>query len=358
MAVETEQDDSIRGLLEGAMAGTTTADPPPPIPDLDTPALEPPANETAEQKAERARDEQGRFAKAEKARETLTLKPVEKAIDPTQQPAPLVKPIDPAAPRTVAAPPWFKGAGKVDWNKMPDPVRAELSEFVKGLEVERAEVAPLKEMIDQARPLLVREAGSVAEGVRQLLAFHQLSVDKPVELIQHIARSRGIDLRALLGGQPVQQNGSQPQQQQPDIQALIAQTVQRELQPYKAQIEQRETQQYVQTIEEFRDDPAHPYFNEVSQHMGWLLKSGQAKDMQDAYDQATRAHPVIWQALSKQQAEEAAKTKAAEVAKAQQANRASLTGSPVHGAVSQMGESDGSIRGDLMRSLKAHTGAV
>jgi hypothetical protein len=382
MAGEADSDD-IRTLLQGAMDGKITSEgsaapssesiAPATAAPTSTPTPAPTEPTPTVQDRGDGRDANGRFVGSkpgEPARETLTLKPQAGQQPTTQQPqSPQTagKPPEPTAAtpqqqskHPVPPPAWFKGAGKVDWNKMPDPVRAELSEFVGNLEAERAEVAPLKEMIDQARPLLVREAGSVQEGVRQLLAFHQLSIDKPVDLALHILRARGIDLRALLSGQPqAQQPGIPQQQQQPDIASIIAQAVQRELQPLKAQIEQREDQQHHDTIQAFAADPAHPYFNDVRVQMGHLLKAGQATTLDEAYDQATWAHPVIRQTLLAKQAEDAANTRAAEVLKAQQASQASLTGSPTPGAISSVqGGSDGSIRGDLLAAMRQQTGAV
>lgn len=366
------EEDSIRSLLEKGVADAATADAAP-VPAAEQTAA--PAAETAEQKADRLRDEGGRFATPDKARETLTIKSKTSTDPAAAAPAPATqqaaatppaattsaKPDEPGAPPPIE----WKGAAKVDWQRLPKNVQAAIRETYDAVAQDRAEVAPLREMIDTARPLLVREAGSVQEGIRQLLAFHQLSVDKPVDLALHILRARGIDPRVAFGGQPAagqQPQGQQPQPgiqpQVPDVRSIVAQLVQQELQPLRAQVEQRETQQYVTTIEAFRADPAHPYFNEVSQHMGFLLKAGHAKDMQEAYDQATWANPVIRSALMQQQTEDAAKARAAEVAKAEQANRASLTGAPTPGAVPAQGASDGSIRGDLMRALKAQTGAV
>lgn len=349
MGVDTEQDDSIRGLLEGAVAGTVTADAPPPAPELDAPA---PAVETPEQKADRARDEQGRFATAEKARETLTLKPAVLA-DPKQPIAPAQ--LEPA--KVVPAPTWFKGAGKVDWNKMPEPVRAELSEFVGALEAERAELAPMKELIDTNREFLVNEAGSMPEAFRRLIHLAKVSttVDGAKAVAQYVLQQRGIDPRQVFGGQPLQL-GSQPQQ--PDLDSLIEQRVNAKLQPFQAQLEQREDQQHLTTIQEFAANPAHPYFNDVRQHMGALLKAGHARTLDEAYEQATWASPVIRPQLIAAQAEETAKTRATEVQKAQQAARASVTGSPTAGAVSAIGESDGSIRGDLLLALSRQAGTV
>lgn len=277
--------------------------------------------------AQRARDESGRFAKADGERATITEKDLaEKPTAVAKEPASVAPLTEKPADDKIAPPVEWKGAGKVKWGLLPKEVQAELRDTYAGLQVQQAEIGPIKEIIDYARPMLVREAGSVGEGIRQLVAFHELSLTKPLDLIQHIARTRGIDLSAVFSGQP--QQGT-TQQGQPDIQAIIAQAVQQHLQPFQQQIEQRESQSTQQTIETFRADPAHPYFEDVRPTMAALLSSGQAKDLQDAYDKATWADPNIRSSLMQRQTEEAAANRKAEVERARKASHASLTGSPL-----------------------------
>jgi len=358
---DTEVDD-LRGDLAKAFSGEVEPATPPVADMGETPPVETAEAPKERTAAERARDEQGRFAKEEqaretKARETLTIKPKDAAVARdatppiTSQAAPAP---DAAKPADIPPPMEWKGAAKVDWNRLPAPVKAEIAEKYAALATERAEVAPIKELIDTNRQFLVNEAGSIGEAFRQMVQFARLSVDNPVALAQHILRARGIDPASAFGGQPQQGIPGQP----PQIEDLVAQTVQQTLQPLLAQFEQRESQQHIQSIEAFASDPAHPYFNDVRPQMAMYLKSGQAKDLKDAYEQATWAHPVIRQQLLAAQAEDAAKAKAAEVQRAQAASRASLTGPPVTGNTTVNGESDGSIRGDLMRAFQSVGGAV
>lgn len=358
MAIETEQqdDDSIRGLLEKAAAGDIQAEAPLTPPELTAEA--PTEAAPAEARTDRGdgRDATGKFVGKpkeegqDKPRETLTIKPKEQQVAAKPEAKPAEQ--DPPPPAE------FLGQGKVDWNRLPSGVKAELKRGWESLQAERAEVAPIKELIDTNRQFLVNEAGSVAEGIRQLMYFAQMAnnVDTVPQLALHILQRKGIDPRAVFGGQQVQQTGNQPQA--PDFRSAVAQAVQRELQPILAQSEQREQQQHLSTIEAFAADPAHPYFNDVRTAMGVLLKNGQAANLQDAYDQATWANPSIRQALMAQQSGDAAKAKAAEVEAARKAALLSPSGAPVHGGNSVLGSSDGSIRGDLMAAWKAQQGAV
>lgn len=311
----------------------------------------------------RARDESGRFATKPadaKPRETLTLKTGSEA-----QPAP-VKPGTEAAPKPLtagseppkepaAAPTWWKGAGKIDWKRLPAPIQQEMSEFVGRLESERAEVAPLKEMLDLNRDTLVREAGSVQEGIRQLLAFHQLSLEKPLDLIQHIARSRGIDLRAALAGQPQAQPGNP--QQPPDLNSLVAQAIQQHLAPIQQQEQQRQYNQNLQTVQTFANDPAHPYFNDVADQMEALLKGGIAKDLSDAYDKATKLNPTISGQLDQERQKAADDQRKADADKARKATAASVRGSPVPDVSRGNGGGPKSVRDAVREAFSEHGAA-
>ena len=366
MDTENNAPDDIRGLLEGALQGTVTAETPPAADLGQQPAAEPAQAAEQSPPADRGdgRDDKGRFAPTkpveEKPRNTLTLKP--KAPEPAKAAQPTTEtPLKPGEqPKAADVPPpiQWKGAAKVDWNRLPPGVKDEIRQTFDAMQVERQEIAPLKEMIDANRQFLVNEAGSVAEGFRQLVTFAQAAntVDGTVRLVHHLLQRRGLDPRAVFGGQPAQQGGNL--QQTPDLASFVTQTVQRALQPYQAQVEHREQQVLQSQVEAFAADPKHPYFQDVRQYMGTLMKAGLAKDMEDAYGQAVRAHPVIWPQIEAVKAEEAAKARTGEVARAQAAQRASLTGAPLQGAILAPGASDGSIRGDLMAAMKAQTGAV
>ncbi len=366
MAIEQLQDDIMADVNAAMTEVETGAPPPPPEP---APEAEAPA-ETAQQAADRARDEQGRFAKkeAEEKRTTLSLKEKPQASKPTAPTAPAVAspPAAPAAPpeidkagkhlERIPPPAAWKGGAKVEWDRIPRPVREELAAKYAEVETAAAELAPLKDLIDANREFLVNEAGSVVEGQRQLMQMARMAstVDGAIQVAQHVLRARGLDPRAVFGGQPQAPAGNQ----QPDIGSLVAQAVQQHLQPIVAQTQQRETQQLQSQIDQFASDPAHPYFNDVRVQMGVLIEKNLAKDMKDAYEQAVWANPTIRSTLMQQQTEEAAKTKAAEAAKARTAAAASLRGSPIPGAISRgNSNSNSSVHDDVRAAVQEIAGA-
>ena len=92
--------------------------------------------------------------------------------------------------------------------------------------------------------------------------------------------------------------------------------------------------------------------------MGHLLKAGAAKDMQEAYDQATWANPVIRQQLLEQQSEATKATQAAAVAKARQASAVSVRGSPLPGVNGTGGAGAGaSVLDDVRAAAQELAGA-
>lgn len=46
-----------------------------------------------------------------------------------------------------------------------------------------------------------------------------------------------------------------------------------------------------QQIDEFAADPAHPYFDEVAEHIGKLIETGSAQSLEEAYNTAVYANP-------------------------------------------------------------------
>ncbi len=341
--------DSILDTVNAAYEDLSSPEAPPPAAEAPEVEVPPAAEETDDQKAARARDEAGRFAKQPKEakRETLKLKekPQEQgtAYPKSAVPTPPSQ-AAPAAPivEKIAAPQEWSGLAKVKWDRLPVDVQKEIAQHEQTRMTATADLMPVKELFDANREFLVNQAGSVSEAMRQMMQFARMSVDNPVQLAEHILRSKGIDPRAAFSGQPQAPQGPQ------DIQALLAQLVDQRLQPVLAQREQEQTQQLQTTINDFSRRPDRPFFNDVRVHMGQLIEAGAAKSLDEAYDQATWANPTIRAHLLNEQREATDKAKAEQVQKARTATRASVTGSPLNGAMPAGGGPKGNIR-DVVR---------
>ncbi len=343
--------ESVLDSVNAAYQSLESTEAPPIVETTQEPAAAEPV-ETDEQKAERARDEAGRFAKQPKepARETLKLKAKPPAPDPVVPPGAIPPTVSaqPVAPvvEKIPAPQEWSGLAKVKWDKLPVAVQQEIVQHETARMTATQDLMPVKELLDVNREFLVNQAGSVPAAFTQLMQFARMSVDNPVQLAEHILRARGIDPRQAFSGQP-----QAPQQAQaPDLQSYVAQLDQQGLQPILAQSEQQQTQQLKTTIDQFGADPKHPFFNDVRVHMGQLISAGAAKSMDEAYEQATWANPAIRAHLLETQREATEKANAAQVQRARAATRTSVTGSPLNGALPAGGGPKGNVR-DVVAQL-------
>lgn len=328
MAEQTETDNILADVL--AASREVAGEPPETVVEQQPPIESEALAETAEQKADRERDEQGRFkakTEGETAKEPQKRDPLKIKSETLQKAAEqeIAEKGELKSPDLLAPVEW-KGGAKVDWQRLPPEVRKEIRSHWDELNEQRQQIAPIQQAIAPHRDVLVRDAGSVEAGIGQLMTFYQAYLDNPQGLIQHIARTRGIDL-GQPGGQP-DNKGIQPTS---DLNSVVAQAVQHAIAPIQQRFQQTETQQTEQTLSAFAADPKHPYFQDVRAHMGKLLEARTATSLEEAYEQAIWANPTIRQQLMSQQAEETAKARTADAAKANMARAASLRGSPLPG---------------------------
>jgi hypothetical protein len=314
----------------------------------ETPTPEP-EGETAEQAAERVRDEKGRFAAKteEKAEPEAKAAPVTaQAAEPGAkvEPAPVAPAVDPNAPpaEAVKPPPGFSPTAKVVWNKETlskdewEAVKRDIAkrneEVDKGF-AKFAEYKPVERFMEMAK-----QSGTTLD--RALENYVGIEQDLRRDFVGGIARicqNQGISPLALAnqilarnGVAPSEgQAGDQPQARQPapvDPNA-IAQSV-------REQIRAEQIQEEVnRSIKQFGGDPKNQFFENVRQDMTRLLQAGAADTLEDAYDKACWANAEIRNLLIKQQAVAASDT-STKVAAANQARAASksITGSPIPNA--------------------------
>jgi len=124
-----------------------------------------------------------------------------------------------------------------------------------------------------------------------LLSFGQ--ENQKLEIAANLVKNYGIDLNKLtsfIGDQII----SPPD---PEIAALRKEIA--DLKQGQAQFQTRSTEaaraSLREQIDAFADDPAHPYFNEVAEHIGKLIETGSAQSLEEAYNTAVYANPVTRQ---------------------------------------------------------------
>lgn len=319
-------------------------------------AAEPPASDG------RARDEHGRFAPKEGVQAAQSI-----PTEPKTLQAPAAAAEGPQAQQQPSGPPAsWSAAAKADFGTLPEHIRQEVlkreADIQRGLAQQQSGAERLNRLtaLFQPRAEKLRMAGVTEDqAIGQLLAAQDYLERDPVNAISYLARSYGVDLRVFGQGQGQQQ----PQEAQlPPVVQQLAQQVQALTNAHAQQQQQaQESQrgQYIGQVQAFATDPANLYFENVREKMAALIQTGAAKDLPDAYQQATWADPEIRPLLLKQQAEaQAAQTAEAARAKAAQARRASgsVTGSPAPGASPARGSQNpnASLRDDLTAAFAEH----
>lgn len=269
--------------------------------------------DTPEEKAQRIRDEQGKFAKQ----------------TPIDQNAPPVDPNTPTAPAAQdgpldAAPNTWRKEVAATWQNLPPEVRGEVlrreADFHKGIEGYKAAAGFGQAMERAITPYAqtIQSLGITADkAVSELMAAdHKLRTGSPQEKTAYfaqLAQNYGIDMAAV---QQVEQTPIDP------TIAALQQQVQRLsgfIENQQSQGKQQEEATLNSEIASFAADPKHSHFESVKGHMAALLQAGQASSLADAYEQAVWANPTT-RAL--EQARQLAEQRAAAAQKATAAKTA------------------------------------
>lgn len=272
---------------------------------------QPETPDTPEEKAQRIRDQQGKFAK-------------QTPVDPVV-PATPDQPLVPATPDPLATPPntWKKEAHEA-WAKADPILRAEAvrreADFHKGIEQYR-EAAGFGQAMHQAitpyaqtiQSLGITADKAVAGLMENDRVLRTGTPEQKAQKAMALLRDYGID--------PTTLNAETYPPTDPTIAAL-----QQQVQQLTGYFEQQKTSGVQQEekalnseISSFAADPKHSHFESVKGHMAALLQAGQASSLADAYEQAIYANPttralVLAQQQAEQRAETAKKAQAAKTA--------------------------------------------
>lgn len=320
-------------------------------------AAAPEADETAEQKAERIRDEAGRFAKAEKtAAKGRTVKPTPPAAAGTQAGAPIPPAAAPAAPvlpkfkppqswkptvRELAAklPPEFAPIleESVRRERETEIALQRAAEASKGVQPWQEAIRPYEAQIRAAGSEPVKYVGELLQTAHQLTYApdHQKapilaslimqfgpSLLKPDQQDANGNPSCPLDraLVQMMQGRPMQAQTPQQQFRDPRLDQLLAQAQQRQA----AQVAEMETEA-VQTTQAFAQ--GHEFYGDVSDHMADILdvwaKQGkrtvEPADLERAYNLACSLNEDVSATLARRQKAEAVRTGASATARSRAA---------------------------------------
>lgn len=243
--------------------------------------------ETETETTQRARDATGKFVKsAVEAPELAAPELISDAGQKTEQPA---------QQSNAATPPSFLSAeAKAEWAKTPTAVQAAFLKRDADANEGGRQWSEQKQTIDRTlAPLheLSQQNGiDWKDGLQRLLTVES-SLRNPAtasQMVAQLAQAYGVDLRALVNGT------QQPQRAAPQFDPnVIPSLVNRQVQ------EALETRDINTTISGFaaaKDQAGqllHPHFEKVKPMMGFMLTSGQAEDIEDAYQKAIWTDPAL-----------------------------------------------------------------
>lgn len=266
------------------------------------------------------------------------------------------------------APNYAKKAIRENWDKLPTEVRQELhereSEFHKQLtrfDEDRNFGKQVKQVVAPYEPFIRSLGADPVQAVDYLIktdyALRQAPPEQRKAMFLQAAKDYGISLEDV----DLQQHGQQGYD--PRVETL-AQQVSRLEQERQSDIQAqqlREQQSLEQQIEEFAARPDRPFFDRVSPVMAALLQSGQATDLDDAYDRAVHADPETraLQLKASQQAEQSQRSQQS-IAAAQKAKAASasVTGAPGQAIAASSPNSSGSLEDDIRAAMAAASGRI
>jgi hypothetical protein len=339
----SDMEDDIRA----AMAEVSGVAPEPaPVEEVDAPEAVITEAETPHDDREKAADGRVRGPDGK-----FIAKAPEMVQDTPDQPSEAVA--DPAAKLAIRAPASWSPAAKATFDKLPPEVQQAVAkreqEIDHGLRRKSEEVKryePLEQVLAPRRAQWAAQGMDEVHAVKTLLAAQDLLEKNPMQGLEFLARSYGVNLNtAQPQGQPYQ---AQPaRDSHPEIAALKQQ-----LQVLQSQVQTAQTAPIVSQIDAFQNDPANLYFENVRDDMAVLLHNGKASDLKEAYEMACWMRPDIRPFLQTAQAPAAPVQD-----KAAQARRAavSVTGSP---GQTRIPKSNGSIEDDIRAAFEEVAGAA
>ena len=264
-------------------------------------------------------------------------------------------------PAIIAAPDGLPAEIKAEWNKLPEVAQkalvkreADIHKGMTQMDEERSFAKEMQKTVMPYMPLINMSGSTPSKAVAELLNYAQIlqtgTAQAKGQLLHQLAQRWNADMR-ITQGQP------QPAQQLHSVQQQLQQT-QAQLAKMPELIKQQQEQAQLQAvIDSFSADPKNSHYEKVKPVMAALLSSGQAKDMQDAYDQACYANPDIRSTLLAEKEKSNEAKRIADIkAKSATARSASVSikgSSSINGA--QPPKVKRSLREEIAHNLRAAT---
>jgi hypothetical protein len=270
---------------------------------------------------DRARDEAGRFAKAEQAgKPAADAKPVapspKPAVAQVAKPAsaPPAEQVAPAAatPATTVPASWGNGMSDL-WGRLPPEAQAKIAEREEQISRGFKRYEGLADFADIAE----RSGTTLREAMGRYRQYEVAMQQNPVGTLINLAGLYKVDPQQLaqaVAGAAQAQPQPAPGRQMPqpvDVRAEV-----------RREFVQHDT---TRQVADFVRDPANKHFETVADHVAALLRADRSLPLKDAYDQACWAHPQVRAQLLREQADKTtadqAKLQAEQAAKARAATQ-------------------------------------
>lgn len=364
-------DAALRSAVDSVEGGHQPEAPEPIADDVD-----PIEAETAAAKAERKRDEAGKFTKAEKPE-------VEAKAPEVRKPA-AVKPGAAGAPATTSVSPemkapqsWKHPEAKAAWAALPEPVRVETLRREKEIARALQETADDRKYAQAMRQTVspfeaqIRAEGSTPEAavgkmLNMAMALRTAPPAYKADLVADTILSFGVPLehlvpaiqRRLGGGQGMQPTGA-PQQPQMLDPATIAKQVRESLMTdLQAQRESQYVERASSEVDSFLADKAFhgpdgsDYSADIRSDMADIIERATARGspitLEQAYNRAAKEHPEVSKVLEQREAAQRAAKANASTQRSRAASSSVRSSPAVAPTVRQAGSSlDDDLRAAL-----------
>lgn len=163
----------------------------------------------------------------------------------------------------------------------------------------RAEIGDrYTKVIEPYQPVLAAEGVDPVEMFKNFSANHYMlsrgTPEQKTQLGAMLVQSYGLDLIAIAKLMDSQGSYRQPNSESQALQARVNE-LERARQTDTFRSQQEVQARIAGEVSAFANDPAHQYFNELTDDIAKLIQTGVATTLQDAYDKAVYANPTTRQ---------------------------------------------------------------
>lgn len=207
-------------------------------------------------------------------------------------------------PSVIEAPQHWSSEHKETFSKIPEEHRGFILQRYKEIEgdytrksqdlaKQRKRYDSMDEVFEPVRANLNMQGIDETQLMRQYLAYHENLQKDPAGTLKYLAQQYNVNLG----------EASQEEFVDPEIKQLRDQNLQltQKVSSIESQFTQSHTTAAQLTLDKFTSEKnekgelKHPFYNEVRPMMGRFLQSGEADDINKAYEMAVRANPATYQ---------------------------------------------------------------